>query len=543
MSLTDQIKILVDNVAAITEDSAQEQRTIIADFLSSAENQTIRVYVTDTSGMGHQSNTVMIMYRLIQLGFNHNFEVVYAEGGAGNDTASKLANLIPGYVPNGNNPVNVTISTNPTVVASIIPLTYFIANITSYPIQNFGITGGYDSKSTNLADAPKAATVNPTKAATPGVNVNFFLKLQPYQWLQQNAIQRFGVDAANSIVLETVPALGAATYSKKRGYFINPPQKPTEAAFTGANAAKYASYKAITEAAESTTKPINLLPVYGIGGSEPSGVTEASVNILSQNVLFDLITAVRYSQRFGSGNQQRGAIIVNIANIPDTAYDSLNVLLTGAAPNLATVNEMVTQLPAIQGDLATNAVEVISYSDPLLNEKIAIVNGTDGANKILVVKMGGIPVSAFNYMYSLSKLPCVLEGKATANMVLNLNIPYLNILKDTKVVYPTLPLSAADCQQAKDCNAVSASFKVTPETMNTKMEENPFSLDPPSDGFKTTPAYIISDYITKVYNTSGGADSLNTYFTNLQAFFQNQQQDKLYLGLLYFISYKDSLTN
>lgn len=79
--------------------------------------------------------------------------------------------------------------------------------------------------------------------------------------------------------------------------------------------------------------------------------------------------------------------------------------------------------------------------------------------------------------------------------------------------------------------------------MNTAMSVNPFSLEPPSDGFKTTPTYLISQFITTVYNTNGGADSLNTYFAKLQAFFQNQQQDKLYLGLLYFISYKDSLNN
>ncbi|THF53170.1 hypothetical protein E6C50_02920 [Flavobacterium supellecticarium] len=529
MSLTDQIKILVDNVTAISEDSAQEQRTLIADFLSSTDNQIIRVYVTDTSGMGHQSNTVMIMYRLIQLGFNHNFEVVYAESEGDNLTANKLSKLIPGFMPDGNNPVTVTLSTDPKVDASMIPLTYFKTNIADYPIKYFGFTGGYDKKSTNLANAPTNTD--------PGVNVSFFLKLQPYQWPQQNTIQRFGI--ADPILLETVAVLGAATYQKKRGYFINPAQPPPQNAFTGTSQDKYVPYQTIINASKSTENPINLLPVYGIGGSEASGVTDASPNIRSQNVLFDLITAVRYAQRFGSGNQQRGAIIVNIANIPDTAYDSLNELLTGAAPDLTTLNEMVTQLPAIQGDLATHSVEIIDYFNPALADKIALLNGTDGTYKILVVKMGGIPVSAFNYMYSLSTLPCVLEGKATANMVLNMNIPYLNILKDSKVVYPTLPLNAtADCQQAKDCNNVSASFKVTPATMNTKMEENPFSLDPPSDGFKTTPAYIISDYIARIYNTS---DALNTYFTDLQAFFQNQQQDKLYLGLLYFISYKDSL--
>jgi hypothetical protein len=541
MSLTDQIKILVDNVAAITEDNAQEQLTLLSDFLSRAENQIIRVYVADSPGMGHQSNTVMIMYRLIQLGFNHTFQVVYAEGAEDNLTVNKLIKLIPGFAPNGDNPVTVTLSTNPTVNATMIPLNYFTTNIASYPIQNFGITGGYDSKSVNLAYAPTPAT--DTTPIIPGVNVSFFLKLQPYQWAQQNSIQRFDKTAAESIVLETVAVLGKTTYSRKRGYFINPPQPPSEDAFAS-DPTKYAPYQTIVNAALSTTNPINLLPVYGISSTETSGATNANPEILAQNVLFDLITAVRYVQRFGSGNQQRGAIIVNLASIKDETYTTLNTLLSGAAPDLDQINTLVNNLPAIQGDLDTHTVEVISYTDSKLTEKIALLNGEGGANKILVVKMGGIPVSAFNYMYSLSTLPCVLEGKATANMVLNMGVPYLNILKDASVVYPTLPLSAtANCQQAKDCNSVSYTFNQSTGTMNTAMSVNPFSLEPPSDGFKTTPTYLISQFITTVYNTNGGADSLNTYFAKLQAFFQNQQQDKLYLGLLYFISYKDSLNN
>lgn len=534
MPLIDQIQALVDNVAAITEDAAQEQLALINTFLTSADNAVIRVYVADSSGMGHQSNTVMIMYRLIQLGFNHNFEVVYSEGNTGNVTADKLVQLIPGYEPNADGtPVAIELNTSPLVMASIIPLTYFKANPDKYPVQNFGITGGFDSNRTNLADVPTSSTL--------GVNVNFFLKLQPYQWAnQENAIQRITQKSPYTVL--KVPVLGGDTYSKKRGYYINTPQPPTQKAFSGSNADKYTAYQAIITAAKLTTNPINLLPVYGIGGTDITGITNANPQILSQNVLFDLVTAVRYTQRYGTGNLKRGAIIVNIAEIPSTAYDALNVLLSGTAPDLENLNTLVKQLPAIQGSLAENTVEVISYTDPALSEKIALVQGPTGTNKVLVIKMGSIPVSAFDYMYSLSKLPCVLEGKATANMVLNLGIPYLNILKDSKIVYPTLPLSAADCAQAKECNQVAGSFNVSTSTMNISIGEN-FNLDSPSEDFKATPTYKIADYTINAYNSEGGADSLNTYFTNLQAFFQNQQQDKLYLGLLYFINYKASLPN
>ncbi|MES2382767.1 MAG: hypothetical protein V4538_17100 [Bacteroidota bacterium] len=531
--LVESIQTLLDNVADIFTESLQQQQTLISNFLQLEENRIIRVFVADSPGMGHQSNTVLIMSRLIQLGFNQNYDVVYAVGEADNLTADKLIKLIPGFVPNANGtPVNVAL--NASTTASMIPLSYFKAHAADYPLLNFGFTGGFDSNATNLANKPY-----PDDPNAKGVNVNLFLKLQPYQWAQENAIQQQDLPARENIL--NVAALGGLTYGRKRGYFINAPAAPTQASFVAPNQNKYTPYQKIIAACTSAENPINLLPVYGIGGSDVTGATNANPAVLSQNVLFDLITAVRYTQRFSTlANLQRGAIIVNIADIPAASYTALNTLLSGAAADLPNLNAIVTQLPAIQGDIAANHVEVINYDNADLDAKIAALQGAGGANKILVIKMGGLPISAFDYMYACSSLPSLLEGKATANLVLNLNKPYLNLLKDAGIVYPTLPLSAPNGPTATRCNNAVLGFKDSTATINASLGDA-FILNPPSPGLQATPIYTIASLTIDAYKAADAAGSLRPYFTDLYNFFQNQQQDKLFLGLLYFLSFVNNL--
>ena len=315
--LVESIQTLLDNVADIFTESLQQQQALISNFLQLEDNKIIRVFVADSPGMGHQSNTVLIMSRLMQLGFNQNYDVVYAVGDADNLTADKLIKLIPGFVPNENGtPVNVAL--NASTTASMIPLPYFKAHAADYPLLNFGFTGGFDSNATNLANKP-----SPDDPNAKGVNVNLFLKLQPYQWAQENAIQQQDLLARENIL--NVAALGGLTYGRKRGYFINAPAAPTQASFVAPNQNKYTPYQKIIAACTSAENPINLLPVYGIGGSDVTGATNANPAVLSQNVLFDLITAVRYTQRFSTlANLQRGAIIVNIADMKSHVCTTIN---------------------------------------------------------------------------------------------------------------------------------------------------------------------------------------------------------------------------
>jgi hypothetical protein len=533
MPLIATIKTLLTTVADVFTQEYAAQQTLIRNFLTHADNARIRVFVADSSGMGHQATTVLIMNRLIALGFNQNFDVVYDNTTGA--TAGKLKRLIPGFNPNGTgNPQDVVINANTT--ASMIPLAYFKTKIADYPLVNFGITGGFDTNTTNLANTPGATDTSI------GVKVNFFLKLQPFQWNKQNAIQRPGQIASAFIRLEQVAALGTASFIK-RGFYVPPPVAPSQASF--GDDTKYAAYQLIIGACTGGGANVNLMPVYGIG--DDGGVVEANPAIRPENVLFYLIAAIRYAQRFSEvARLQRGAIIVVIATVTDTPYATLNTLLKGIADGarntaIDNLNQFVTDVGIVAGTITANNVEIINYSGgdaTWLAAKIAALQGGGGGNKILVIKMAGLPMGAFDYMYASSSLPCLLEGKGTANLVLNLNKPYFNLLKDANVVYPTLPLAAAENSAAAvQCNSAVLDFKDSAAATNTKLTAT-VVLDPASAGLQTTAMYKLA-IVTKDAYTDGNA--LKTYFAGLQTFFQNQQEDKLFLSLLYFLSYVNSL--
>jgi hypothetical protein len=540
MPLIDQVKAITQIVEDIYTFDYPEQEASIKTFLEDVQNNTIRVFVADAIGMGHQSNTVMIMNRLISLGFNHNFEVIYDSANTAGITAEKLAKLIPGFIPNDGSPEVVVLNANTS--ATMIALSNFRTNIANYPTAYFGFTGGFDSKNVNLANAP-------TDANPKGVNVNFFLELQPFQWKQPIVIQRPGQAPAAFVQISAVASLG--TSFLKRGYYVEPPTAPTQEDFMGADANKFAPYNTIINACTGVNH-LNLLPIYGIN-SDDSGMCKTNPALRPQDIIFDLVSAVRYIQGSALPNLQRGAIMVVIADVSESCYNnipplpngalSLNILLNGvgdsANATIPNINQFVTDIEIVAGDLAANHVEIISYDNPDLNAKILLLQEAAGANKILIVKMPGLSAPAFEYIYACSSLPCLLEGKNTANLVLNLNKPYLNIAQGNQ--YPTLPLNTIGFgPDATRCfNAVS-SFIDTTSTINTSLG-NAFVLNPPSAEFQATPMYKIAQLAIDSYKPTNEAGSLQPYFASLQLFFQNQQQDKLFLSLLYFLGYRENL--
>src|SRR5665213_1317761 len=111
MPLIPTIKTLLATVANVFTQEYAAQQALINNFLAHADNARIRVFVASASGMGHQATTVLIMNRLIALGFNQNFDVVYDNSDG--LTAGKLKRLIPGFNPNGTgNPQDVVINAN-----------------------------------------------------------------------------------------------------------------------------------------------------------------------------------------------------------------------------------------------------------------------------------------------------------------------------------------------------------------------------------------------------------------------------------------------
>ncbi|MBB5635175.1 hypothetical protein HDE68_001060 [Pedobacter cryoconitis] len=522
MPLIEQIQELMLEAGDIFTKSLGDRKLKISQFLQTQD--LIRVYVNASSGLGHQATTIGILYRLIALGYNtqgKTAQIIYDNSDGA--TAAKLQLLIPGFSAADPQPLTFN-----NVRFEFITLADFPASAPA--LISFGVTGGFDDNVANLATR---------------CNVEFFLKLQPFQWTMQNAIQR--KDSADYIILETIVALDTAAFVNQ-GYYIPPPAmgETQYGWFEAAAPAKVTPYRQII-AACTGEESINLMPVYGIGNKPLEGipqsnyVIEAMPDVRSATALFYLVAAVADRQtKPALPALNKAAVIVNIATNTPECYAEFAELISGAKDGSQGLNDYVNTNNLTTGT-PQSRIYIKSFDSGDLQATLEFLQEPGNATKILIIKMNGLPLYAFDYMYAQSSLPPVFEGKGTANLVLNLNKPFINLVKDRtrapsvavprwrNVVYPTLPLNAAPGQIAQDIqNQKIFRMKEGIATFNGQVVAN----------FDTTSVFALATLIEQSYT----ADSVtNTYFTNLYGFYHDENNDKLLLSLCYFLSYVNGL--
>lgn len=527
MPLIEQIQALMLDAGNIFEQELGQRKTMISSFLQSQNN--IRVYVTDSSGLGHQATTIGIMYRLIALGYNTEgkaFQIVYdnpvdAEDPVG-PTAKKLQLLIPGFVAANPQPLvfnNVTLN--------FITLAAFPG---SAPVTiPFGFTGGYDNNSIDLAET---------------CHTEFFLKLQPYQWTMQNAIQSTG---AIDVILENQVVLGSASFANQGYYLPAPVMGATQYGwFADAAPAKVEPYKQII-AACTGEEALNMMPLYGIGNklledvAQSAYLIEAIPEVRSATALFYLMAAVADRQLNSAlPALKKAAVIVNIATNTPEAYAEFETLISGAKPDSAGLNTYVNANNLTTGGAASRVL-IRSFNSADLNDTLQLLQEPGNDTKILIIKMSGLPLYAFDYLYAQGTLPPVFEGKGTANLVLNLNKPYINLVKGKirqflkpvpnwrYVTYPTLPISAIPGATAQDIQNNKV-FRVNEgiATFDGAVVAN----------FAGTSVSALATLIEQSYTVPSPT---NTYFADLFGFYHDENNDKLLLSLSYFLNYVNGL--
>ncbi|MGV3597401.1 MAG: hypothetical protein ACO1PI_05985 [Bacteroidota bacterium] len=498
---------------SVNTNTFEQNQALLTRFLQNAQNATIRVYVASGPGYGHQSNTVNIMWSLIAAGFNQAIQLIYDDAPTVPTTIQKLATLIPGLDPANPNPVTIS-----GVTISFIALSAFTAGAPA--LVNFGITGGYDSSGDNLAKI---------------TNTTLFLKLQPYLWPQVNALYiRDAADQSTVIVdLSSVDALGQNVFSRQDYYLPLPAMSAADYVnFTASDPTKVTPYQAILAACAGANPAANMMPVYGIG--DTNGAIQSLTGATPQDILFNLITSIAYNQTNSTvASLQKGAIIVVIATVTAPPYTALTNMINGAVTTTPTLNAFLTTLGL------AGRVDIIDYDDPQFNHLLTQVQAN--ANKILVIKMNGLPSKPFNYMYYKSTLPCVFEGKGTASLVLNLPVPFINLTSSTlrsKYVYPSLPLPNIKLMQpetapnpvAVSCNnEVAFRMKESAATTETKLN---------AGGFPTTVINAARQFMENAYTTG---NPTQTYFNSLSTYFHTIQNDKLLNAILYMLQCTNEL--
>lgn len=456
----------------------------------------IRFFIYSSSGMGHQSTAANIIYRLISLGLTGSYQVIYIDS---HDALKKIAALFPQFDPkNPDTPIVIG-----SVTLTFIELSDFKA---SSPTQlNIGIAGGTDGISyDNFAKE---------------LFVNYLLVLQPYQWyLEPSVIQEYD---GTYVSLDTESVLKSLSFSK-RGYFIDIPKMTAqEIAFFQAStyADKYPAFNAITNSLLSQKS--NMMPVYGLTMFDTPEETRTS-----DVMLFNLATAIAYAQdnTASVGNAVKGTIVIVLSELSDETYASFDALLAGTDPRL---EDSPLKAWVTTRKLSTR-VKHIKYNDPLLPSAIGQVESK--ATRIMFVDMGGVPLYAFNYLYNVSDMPPVFEGAATNSLVLNFGKNYFAIRSGINrdfILYPTLPLNAA--KPSSEAATVDAASRLVESTI---ME---WGRDLNNEAVLGTPASILGMDILIAFEPpdAGGQQ----YFASLGAFFHNQQEDKMLMGVFSLLQY------
>jgi len=349
------------------------------------------------------------------------------------------------------------------------------------------------------------------------INTTYFLKLQPYCWLQPNILySRPGTASASTTVnLSTLAVLGKLAVTRQ-----NYIQAILALDATGLNqitpAEKKATYSGILTACNpQSAQWANMLPVYGIEPDAVSGEVKTLPGVKPEDILFNLIAAIAYAQDNSVvANLKKGVIIPIIVTIPDANYTALKdaVWSTSEYTNINTytqANNFVTR------------VIIVSYDN--LNLPGYLTEIQTNATMILLIKMNGLPVQAFNNMYIKSTLPGMFEGKGTASYMLNSSLSFFNLtpLATQRYIYPSLPLAGMSSAMSVACTRASYNFNTSLATTNGAIGT-----------VANTAFYALFSFLQNIYN----APTYTAYFTEIQTYFHDEQNDKLVGALFYLLS-------
>lgn len=494
MSIEQSVAALLGNVDNVVANDFAANKAILQNFLQHQDNAVIRILVADAPSYGHQASTVNIMRRLEVLGFNQTMYVVYLPGDEGNLTFPKLQRLLPSLTPENKN--NFPLGNATCQFVSTVDFNNHV------PVANIGFTGGWDTSTDNLATIYRC---------------QYFLKLQPYQWLHSNTIARTGVE--EQVNLASIEALGNLP---ARGFYMPNPPASIQNDFQGAAAAKWVPYNAVMTASSNNT--INMMPIYGIGND--GAHIAAMYGVKPETILYNIIAGIALSQDGEPttvSDLQKGAILPIIAKVSqDPCYNNLIKLIKGEFPDTPNLNDFSSKDLDLE-----NRVTIINFDSEDLNAEIT--NTIENPKKILLVKFDGLPQPAFNYMYAQATLPSLLEGKGTANLALNCLSPFWWIKDTSRQLYPTLPLSAAAPEpNARMIGDASRRLNQTPQQNNVSINNG--GIQKANSGPYTTARILV-----ELHSTEAG--DLQNYFTRIYNFFHNEEEDKLLKGTFYLLDY------
>lgn len=446
-----------------------------------AQQKIIRCYIDGTKNLGHQASSVNLILRLIdELSYRHHIEVLYTENNKASlgVTSEKIASLLPGLslLPNGKllgNYRETTLSFTP-----LDPLCWDLPRVL------FGFSGGADRMDINYARK---------------LHVEYFLRLQPYLWddLEEEKINPFFV------------ASRLETFEGPHLYLCDawPPFRNLPIKISTAYNKPYGDM-GCNAADPPNTEPLHtqtlIWPVYGLHhfSCSAGGIAirlglcaallghELSCRIklifccpIAQNIKWQRATASRIQQ------------LLNDQHI----WYYLRSNCT-----------------------ESDAISLLSTADSLIDEQGLTHSIEYGGGAVEILFPGPLPPHQFQQLLAKSRLPAVLEGLASLNEAVQINCPFIQLLR------PEYYSKSLYNQMSNEKSMRELSEEMTRCTQ--ALLDGPFVTEEQTLGVQDIRAIVSLYHIARDLLTP--ASQYCELFEQHSAWAASESRDKLMLGLL-----------
>lgn len=502
---------LFKSTTAFTTEEVKNQLKEFGTFLNGGKNPLVRFWVEAGASYGHQASTSNLIYRiarpvdeqeLLNFAYTGTIEIYYEN----DDELAKLKQLIP----------ELNLQTPKINNATLTPIKY-----DSKPVANanLGFTGG----------------ANAIKDYATTLNVNYFLRLQPFNWAGPEEIQRPGQAA---IDLTTVRELGSSF--KQRVFYVDPMEYQTPPSVSFPTNMNGKIVDLLTS--DAVLKDYQLLVTYSI---------KSGISRLNPNPVFGaaLVCGSVLSWQTNQGKSYKNAkpaVILNFDDFgsPDNSEaDDLGTVLAGGISTTENGLQVMVSAKETPKNAATkrnyerrqaffqslNSGERFSYLNyPTTTQ--AVQNALDTIagqkDKVLFVQLGRSPAAIFRYAVSKSTLPALFEGQGTANLAINIGRAYMQVpapnmsVLQRLQIYPNVTLTKYTSQHVPE-NLVQIAGQISTDPATWPERQN------------DAPCVIVGDYYRQYTDEKSDEDTIRAYFANLRLAFASPDKDKFTLALSY----------
>lgn len=454
----------------------------ISSFLT--DQAEIRMYVEESLNLGHHSSTLHVMWTLIKLGFTEGKITIVCSN---INVINALSTILPIIEPTKEDQELQLITGVKLRVVS-----YDCFNEGDNETISLGITGGFDN------EGVEALTNPPLQLC-----VRHFIALQPYRWDYLDGPGYSQIQWAENEDPREPPINIDLNDSDRnfieRAYFYDRPAL-TEADIRELEKNIPDKYNAVKTCIDLSEKQaINMGVIY-------YGMVDAQMRIkcLPHEALINYSSAIIESK---TGKDKQN-VIISFLDICQEHYNALD-------EELANPNDGKFKSYCIAHNLKNKIHYLLNPTEATVTS--AIARSTRGT--VLIIQVGAVPQSLFNYAFSKSTLPPVFEGQGTANLALSCGLPYLQIGRDKvvsniKSIYPSLGFHK-EFKPYSNTNINSIVMQTVANYICTNLHS------PKWDGYNIE---VLSDFMVKAYD---GKSIYYNYFKDISEYYLKEDNDKL----------------